>query len=157
MARPLKLLWGLQWSLLTVAAPCAKKKQKWKSGCDGSNHSLMTKVTAQGPSRCERLWSRNFTNILTRKCSTSRTQMEKKKCVSLKNLEWKKKWQCSCLKYNVYCALYEMKSCKASCKGKSACYVCTLLFLAMMMNYSVLQPYSRTTGNPLYVIQNVIR
>lgn len=27
----------------------------------------------------------------------------------------------------------------------------------MMMHYSVLQAYSKTTGNPLYMIQNVIQ
>lgn len=33
-------------------------------------------------------------------------------------------------------------------------FVLCLYFSHHMMNYSVLQPYSKTTGNPLYVIQN---
>lgn len=41
-------------------------------------------------------------------------------------------------------------------QSKCSRYVSTLLFLAMTPNYSVLQKYSKTTGNPLYVMQNVI-
>lgn len=35
--------------------------------------------------------------------------------------------------------------------------LCLYLFSHHMMNYSVLKPYSKTTGNPFYVIQNKIQ
>lgn len=99
----------------------------------GSSRSLMRRLMAHRPSQCE---TRRLEEL--HPFSDMKRQNKRGESVSLESFQPRKLTSTPPHRF----------------LRRSYVFVLCLYFSHHMMNYSVLQPYRKTTGNPLYVIQN---